>query len=433
MMKRLLLSALLPIAGIVPALAQTTAWNTADGTGSITYSGSNLIVTSSAAGSKGTRGADPQTSGKYYFECKLTVQASGSTACGVGSDYAWPTTVGSNGNYAAVCYKGGSCWIGGSTPGGVGATLGTSDVIGLAVDLDNKKFWARKNASNWNNNGSADPATNVGGFTLTIPSTATLNVGASNLALPVYPIAVMASSGDQVTANFGATSFAQSVPSGFTSGWPTSTISTTGFYANASITATISGLTASTTAGSTAASGNYNRSTGKYYIEWSVGRQSGSTYGFGLINNTAVAYNAGSDNNGIVYIGSSGIVKRNNATQATYSTYTTNDIVSMAVDLDNNTFFVRKNGGDWNGSALNNPATNTGGQDISALAKPLRPIWVEPSAPASGTDSVTALFGSLAFHYAVPSGFTAGWPVTGLQIGTGAGQGNVVHSPLTHW
>lgn len=428
MLARFLLAVLL--LSSIPAAAQTQ-WNSADISASVTLGASNTTATSGAAGDRGVRAVDPQTSGKYYFECQLTVQGSTHTNCGVASDYAWFPTIGSLGSYAMVVYRDGSIWRGGSNRGSVGASVGTGDWIGIAVDFTNGNFWARKNAGNWNNNGSADPSTNTGGLTLNIPSTSTLGVISASVALPLYPVAVMGANNDKVTANFGATAFAQAVPSGFTSGWSTNPItSPTGWYPNASYNSTYSGnqnLTAGGTVSSLASQVNYNRSTGKYYVEFIADRQSGTTYAVGIVNTSIFPYNVGADNNGISYVANSGIVRRNNATQATYSTWTTGDVISMAVDLDNNRIWFRKNGGDWNGSSSNDPATNTGGVDISALGKPLRPVWAVSGGPASGTDSVTGKFGYYHFSYAVPSGFTAGWPIDGPQYtlppirGVGAG------------
>jgi len=44
-------------------------------------------------------------------------------------------------------------------------TVATSNYVGIAIDFDKKLIWARTSANtNWNNSGTADPATGVGGF-----------------------------------------------------------------------------------------------------------------------------------------------------------------------------------------------------------------------------------------------------------------------------
>ena len=88
---------------------------------------------------------------------------------------------------------------------GIGSNSNTANYC-FAVDCDNSKFWCRKDGGNWNNNGSANPATNTGGVTLP--------------AGLVYLVVGCRSSGEWVDLNLGQNTFAQSVPSGFTSGWP---------------------------------------------------------------------------------------------------------------------------------------------------------------------------------------------------------------------
>lgn len=69
------------------------------------------------------------------------------------------------------------------------------------------EFWVRLNGGDWNGNPSADPATDVGGISLAGVGSATM-----------YPI--VQGSQNTVVANFGASGFAGTPPSGFTAGWP---------------------------------------------------------------------------------------------------------------------------------------------------------------------------------------------------------------------
>jgi len=66
-------------------------------------------------------------------------------------------------------------------------------------------------------------------------------------------------------------------------------------------------------------------------------------------------------------------------------------------------FWMRKNGGDWNADATADPATKTGGYPLTGLFEPLIPFGL--------VDNITLTynFGSSAFTYIPPSGFT-GWP-----------------------
>jgi hypothetical protein len=82
------------------------------------------------------------------------------------------------------------------------------DIICYAIDLDNAKAWVRKNNANWNNSGTANPATNTGGLNLrtaTVPSYAPSIAFGNTGSL----------SGDNATGNFGQTAYAFTPPSGF--------------------------------------------------------------------------------------------------------------------------------------------------------------------------------------------------------------------------
>lgn len=78
-----------------------------------------------------------------------------------------------------------------------------NDFICVAVDFDNRLIWFRKNAGDWNDNPSADPATGTGG------------VSFSTMDGPYYPCGTMTNDQEGFVVNFGLSPFAQSVPAGF--------------------------------------------------------------------------------------------------------------------------------------------------------------------------------------------------------------------------
>jgi hypothetical protein len=87
------------------------------------------------------------------------------------------------------------------------------------------------------------------------------------------------------------------------------------------------------------------------------------------------------------------------------------DTICVAADLGHGKVWWRVNNGNWNGSALDNPATNTGGLSyltdvVTAFTPPVYPFWMA----GFSEGLVTANFGDLPFLYSPPSGFTAGWP-----------------------
>jgi hypothetical protein len=80
-----------------------------------------------------------------------------------------------------------------------------------------------------------------------------------------------------------------------------------------------------------------------------------------------------------------------------------NSVWSWAIDLDNKKVWIRKNGGVWNNVGTQNPETNTGGIDISAVftSNAAFPFF----APHHNA-VLTANFGQNAFTYAIPFGFS---------------------------
>ena len=66
---------------------------------------------------------------------------------------------------------------------GTGETYGSGDTAWVAVDIDNKLVWVRKNTGNWNNNGAANPDTGANGFDISALPSFTLRAAASFNAL----------------------------------------------------------------------------------------------------------------------------------------------------------------------------------------------------------------------------------------------------------
>jgi hypothetical protein len=92
--------------------------------------------------------------------------------------------------------------------GNLGTAFGwnTGDVIGIAIDIGGQLIWVKNitQSQPWNNNGSADPATGVGGF-----SFSTMAAG------PYFAAVCVATNGATSTTNFGATAYTGTAPSGF--------------------------------------------------------------------------------------------------------------------------------------------------------------------------------------------------------------------------
>lgn len=118
----------------------------------------------------------------------------------------------------------------------------------------------------------------------------------------------------------------------------------------------------------------------------------------------------------------SGTVIQNNSTQYTGTSYTIDDVVCVACDLDNRAVYFRKNGGSWENSGdPESGASKTGAVSLSATL----PDW-SMSTSASGADAGSSInygngyFGTTAitsagtnasniglFEYDVPANYTA--------------------------
>jgi SPRY domain len=419
----------------------------------IVLSNNNLTAVTTT-NSPGVRYVGGFSSGKWYFEATMNVWTGG--GCEIGWATAGATLTGGGLAKQAVVTKGttaaGGIMIDATYSGSNLGTRANGDVIGIAIDIGAGLIWFRVAASgNWNGSGTANPATGAGG----------LSLGAL-AGTVLYPIFAAAAVNESCTANFGGSAFVGSIPSGFSpvgsaavgqayvvgsiikvasnpgrvffcTGAGTSEASEPGSVASATwnlsdATAALSGgnLVATVSANGQGARSNAGQATGKFYFEVSV--QASSTtntcIGVGSRNATFSAFGSGPCTGGIgITRGLGTPIYRNGGLIAGGSLGDTTGVgkYSFAIDLTNKMFWVRWNGGLWNGTAGADPAFNVGGVDMSQ--------WWTSSFPAYaifGSNSLisfTANFGATAFAYAVPAGFSAG-PV---QIGyTSAVDGDTV-------
>ncbi len=183
-----------------------TTWNPLDKHAYVTLSGGNLIATNTASmGRKGVRATDSKNSGKHYFEITITDL---NAIVGVGLALAgWDLqdTIGGDNDKGWSAETNGGFFADYSTYnlGFPGVLEGT--IYSIAVDLDTGKIWVAIDGT-WYNSG--DP-TNGANPTYS---------GSSLIGATVYPAAVLIN--DQITANFGGTAYAYSIPSGFASWEP---------------------------------------------------------------------------------------------------------------------------------------------------------------------------------------------------------------------
>lgn len=196
------------------AMANTT-WSTTDKTASLTLSGGNLTATSGASSQAG-RATDRQVSGQFYFEITATTWGTSGTIGVANPGAVIPgggTPVGS-----CVLAQSGQVFVNGPNSAGISfGSITTGSVIGVAVDLTNRLIWFRLAPSgNWNANAAYAPG-GAGGVNIA-------SIGGGGV--PLMPFVFFNSTPQAVTANFGDSAFTGTVPSGYTSGWPTSSIAT---------------------------------------------------------------------------------------------------------------------------------------------------------------------------------------------------------------
>ena len=194
--------------GGLPAVVPVT-WSPTDNV-TTTLSNGNLTGSCTATNNSIVRGTAAKSSGKLYFEEAWTGAFRGnSTMTGIALLSAGLATISSASTGAVSYSSAGSVFNNSATAVATGYPVwnnATAVTICVAVDLSNDRIWFRLNGGLWNNSAPADPAANVGGLDI------------SNLfaATGAAPIALMqGNTGIIATANFGATAFAQAMPSGF--------------------------------------------------------------------------------------------------------------------------------------------------------------------------------------------------------------------------
>ena len=140
---------------------------------------------------------------------------------------------------------------------------------------------------------------------------------------------------------------------------------------------------------------------GKLYLEFQgIGEAVGLTV-------ASVSLNAiGSAGSGLLIYQSSGNVVFNGSTQFSFGGAIGSETIGIAVDFATSRAWVRLNNGLWNNSGIDNPATGTGGVNVSALF---------PGSPAYAVATfitaeryATVNFGANTFAVSPPSGFE-GW------------------------
>lgn len=191
-------------------------WNPADIAAGLSLSGGDLIVTRSGSGWAGVRANMGKSAGKWYYE--LYRSAGSDKAQTIYGTFALADTLSYPGhpgsNNASIGFQPlNTTDVNLYQDGFVGAFGSQADVpinggIAIAIDVDAGSMWAKAiGAASWMGGGSPASGTSP---------TRTFTSGAT-----IYPATGINLAGCACTANFGASAFIESAPSGFNSGWYT--------------------------------------------------------------------------------------------------------------------------------------------------------------------------------------------------------------------
>jgi hypothetical protein len=195
----------------------TTTFDPANTAPNIALSGGNLTggATASNLNGQSTRSTTSHgSSDKVYLEWAGTLinathpGTSGFGICNASlpNNNAFP---GDANNDGIEVYDDGEVFFNGSMIATFGTAV-TGYIIGMAIDFGAQLIWWRVQGGNWNNSGTANPATGVGGI-----SFSGINAG------PYFACAELdghTGGASSTTVNFGDSAFSFSIPSGF-SAW----------------------------------------------------------------------------------------------------------------------------------------------------------------------------------------------------------------------
>lgn len=150
------------------AAAPTTTWDPTKLAAGITLSNNNLTANGGpSSGWVSSYSINPKGSGKRYVE--VAGAPASNWACGFSYNTATiGTYVGSDANSIGVFYSQGNVYINnvGST---IPSSVGPSNVVGMAIDLDGRLLWVTATGTTWNNGGGASPGGTGGISFSTVP------------------------------------------------------------------------------------------------------------------------------------------------------------------------------------------------------------------------------------------------------------------------
>jgi hypothetical protein len=189
--------------------ASTISWNPADKSSRVLLSISDTRASYDGAGdftAAAVRTTVSKSTGKWVFEISVGTDYHSPGLANASAPLAqYPGADGGLNVFYSQVSEGAWKTNNDATTLGTGATINNGSEVTFAVDLDAELFWVAVDGGDWNNSGSADPATGTGGFDFS-----SLNAG------PWFPIVYMNFNGR--VADIRNTGMAKAIPSGF-SAW----------------------------------------------------------------------------------------------------------------------------------------------------------------------------------------------------------------------
>jgi hypothetical protein len=142
---------------------------------------------------------------------------------------------------------------------------------------------------------------------------------------------------------------------------------------------------------------------GKFYAEFTLTATTGYAQVGIAITTTSTNKTLGEDSTSWSYNSWNGTSSNNNSASSFGNSWTTNDVIGIALDKDNNKLYFSKNG-TWQNSA--DPAAGTGSLNIASVAGLATLIGVCDN-DNGGSVTFQVNFGQRPFAYTPPSGFVA--------------------------
>lgn len=193
-------------AGVVLATGASATWNPVDKAGDVALSGGDLVATYTDGTSSvyaNVRSTVGKSTGKYYSEHTIAFTNAGQRSIGVATSSASLANYGGQSTESIAFYMDGTVYYNDTLQTTLQTTT-TGQRVDMAVNLDDDLIWWRTNNGNWNNSGTADPATNTGGVTMSVAGTVFVMTSLRQFPTP-----------DSDTAVFSSSSWAGTPPSGY--------------------------------------------------------------------------------------------------------------------------------------------------------------------------------------------------------------------------